>query len=107
VKTSPVTSGDGTKPDIANRDPLFANIYKEASKELRYQLFFIDPFPNAVKQDALPRQLYNYGINATLESDTFKEAEVRAATKSFDGQWYASVSRSLPSVFTPCLTTNT
>jgi hypothetical protein len=91
-KTSPVTSGDGTKPAIAITDPLFASIYKEALKELKYQLSLVDPFPNVVRHDSLPRRVYNYGINATIESGTFEEAEVRShAMTAFDREWLSSV----------------
>jgi hypothetical protein len=94
TKTSPVASGDGTKPDIAKTDPLFASIYKEAFKEIKYQIFLVDPFPNTVKQDCLPRQVFNYGVKATIESGVFRGTKVhsRAAT-AFDGEWFASVSQ--------------
>jgi hypothetical protein len=93
-KISPITSGNGTKPNIAITDPLFARIYKEATKELKYQLSLVNPFPNAVKQDNLPRHVYSCGIKATIESGDFKEAEVRSrAVMAFDGEWFSAVCR--------------
>ena len=92
LKTSPVASGDGTKPAIAKTNPIFASIYKEASKELKRYITLVDPFPDAVKQDGLPRQFYNSGVKAAIESGAFEEAEVRPhAEIAFDGEWFASV----------------
>ena len=81
------------------RPPLCKHL-QEASKELKYQIHFADPFPDAVKQDSLPRQVYSCGIEATIKSGAFKGAEVRSrAAATFDGEWFSSVCQRLPSVW--------
>ena len=92
LKTSPVASGDGTKPAIAKTNPIFASIYREASKDLKHYITLVDPFPDAVKQDILPRHVYNSGVKATIKSGAFEDVEVRLhAEAAFDGEWFASV----------------
>ena len=94
-----VASGDGTKPAIAKTNPIFASIYKEASKDLKYYITLVDPFPDAVKQDSLPRLVYNRGVKATIESGVFEDAEVRLHTEAaFNGEWFASVRQKLSAI---------
>jgi hypothetical protein len=61
-------------------------------KELKYQLSLVDPFPNVVKQDTLPCQVYNHSVEATIESGVFEEVDVRSrAIMAFDREWLSSV----------------
>jgi len=90
-KRHKVAVGDGKKPPITKEDPVFDAVYKSATGELKRQICFVNPFPDSVKSDNLPRAVYNHGVHSVIKSGLYSHDDLRKLTTGYDGQWFSCV----------------
>ena len=86
-----MAAGDGNKPTVAKESPVFSTIYKNATLELKRQMYFINAFPTSTKSDILPRIAYDHGVALVKESGLFSRNELQGVDRAFDGKWRACV----------------
>lgn len=83
----------GRKPKITASDPIFDQIWKTASKELKRYIFFVNPFPNSGDYDLLPQRVYNKATNLIRQSGyRYTKGVESQARQVYSAEWSSGVS---------------
>ncbi|KAF9784117.1 hypothetical protein BJ322DRAFT_1021824 [Thelephora terrestris] len=89
-------SANGRKPKIVMSDPIFELIWRQANKELKRSVFFIDPFPDSESYEALPMEVYATATRFVGKMGCYQREEVRRqAQEEYNAEWSTSLTHKL------------